>query len=230
MLQRTLGAVFAAGAHVFPGGAVDDDDEQLARHAPTPAGSGAVPGRARVAAIREAFEEAGVLLARDGQTGRPVDPTRLGAARAALRRGAGFAALVDELGVELDVDALTPVARFVTPPGAPRRFDAWFFVAAAPAGQEYRHDDEETVASVWLRPEAALAADDRGEVWLVEPTRWTLETIAGFDTAGELLDAARAAWAERRSPVSEHDARRGWLLPLTAAAAAGASHRRKTPA
>src|SRR5271157_2282615 len=109
MLQRTLGAAFVAGAHVFPGGAVDADDEQLARRAaPAPALSAALPGRARVAAIREAFEEAGVLLARDVRTGRPVDPTRLSAARAALRRGATFAAIVDELDVELDLDALTP--------------------------------------------------------------------------------------------------------------------------
>ena len=236
LLQRNLGSVFAAGAHVFPGGAVDDDDEHLVPLPATPAGPATVPGRSRVAAIREAFEEAGVLLARDARTGAPVDAAQLATARDALRRGERtFAEVVDDLGVRLDVDALTPIARFVTPPGAPRRFDTWFFVAAAPGGHQYRHDDGETVASVWMRPRDALAADRHGEVWLVEPTRWTLESVAAFARADHLLDAARAAWAAHGSPVTGHDARRGWLLALNpadgaAGAEAGSARRRKTPA
>jgi 8-oxo-dGTP pyrophosphatase MutT (NUDIX family) len=237
LLQRNLGSVFAAGAHVFPGGAVDDEDELLAPRGGTEAaGPAVVPDRFRVAAIREAFEEAGVLLARDTRTGAPVDSARLSAARAALRRGdRTFGGLVDELGVRLDIDALTPIARFVTPPGAPRRYDTWFFVTAAPRGHAYRHDEDETVASVWMRPPEALTADRRGDVWLVEPTRWTLEAVADFARSDDLLHAARAAWTAYPSPVTAHDARRGWQLPLAAlgpapAAEAGPSRRRKTPA
>lgn len=237
LLQRNLGSVFAAGAHVFPGGAVDDEDDLAApRVRAMPPGPAEVPDRFLVAAIREAFEEAGVLLARDTRTGAPVDTARLAAARDALRRGRRtFPELVDELGVRLDLDALTPMARFVTPPGAPRRYDTWFFVAAAPAGHQYRHDEDETVASVWMRPDVALGADRRGEVWLVEPTRWTLEAIAAFARSDDLLRAARVAWAAHPSPVTAHDARRGWVLPLARASRApvagvGAARRRKTPA
>jgi 8-oxo-dGTP pyrophosphatase MutT (NUDIX family) len=236
LLQRNLGSVFAAGAHVFPGGAVDDDDDELVPAAAGPAGPTSVPDRARVAAIREAFEEAGVLLARDARRGGPVDSASLGEARAALRRGGRtFRELVDQLGVRLDVEALTPIARFVTPPGAPRRFDTWFFVTAAPPGHQYRHDDDETVASVWMQPHDALRADRDGEIWLVEPTRRSLEAISGFAGSDDLLRAARAAWASNRSPVTARDARRGWQLPLAGTdrvpvGDAEPSRRRKTPA
>ena len=174
-----------------------------------------------------------MLLARDARTGEPADGASLAAARGALRRGdRSFSELVADLGLRLDVEALTPIVRFVTPPGAPRRYDTWFFVAAAPPGHQYRHDEDETVASVWMRPAAALRAARRGEVWLVEPTRWTLEAIADFARSEDLLRAAGAAWADWRTPITADDARRGWRLPLTRAdrATATGPSRRKTPA
>jgi 8-oxo-dGTP pyrophosphatase MutT (NUDIX family) len=230
MLQRNLASVFAAGAHVFPGGAVDAADDELARRSPAASvGPVGCARRFRVAAIRETFEEAGVLLARPPAA---VDATRLAAGRARLRAGTvSFAGLVDELGVELDTEALLPLARFVTPPGAPRRFDTWFFVAAAPDGHGYRHDDGETVASLWIRPRAALARDRHDGFWLVPPTRWTLEAIGGFARRADLLAAIRAAWADGDAPVRGGDVAPEWVLDLAAGGvAAPAGRRRSTPA
>ncbi len=192
-----------------------------------------VAPRFAVAAIREAFEEAGVLLARDAASGAPVDAAALPEARRALDAGVGFAAVLRELGAVPDVAALVPMARFITPAGAPRRFDTWFFVTAAPDGHEYRHDAHETVASRWIRPAAALDAHRAGTFSLVEPTVLTLTAVAGFSSAARLLTASRAAWAARLGPVTTRDARRGWVLPLPTDEppdAPLASSRRKTPA
>jgi 8-oxo-dGTP pyrophosphatase MutT (NUDIX family) len=208
MLRRNLQSVFAAGAYVFPGGAVDPDDDD----GDEPDGDTGVAARFRVAAIREAFEEAGVLLARDASTGEPVDVASLSAARQALHRGdRSFAEIVDELGVVLDTASLWPIGRFITPPGAPRRFDTWFFVAPAPHGHAYRHDDGETVASLWIRPAAALERSRDGEFELIEPTWCTLQLIGGYPRVAPLFDAIRAAW-RAPSPLEERYRDRGWVL------------------
>ena len=214
MLRRNLRSVFAAGAYVFPGGAVDPDDSDDALEV----GLGAdraetgIPARFRVAAIREAFEEAGVLLARDATTGTPVDGGSLTAAREALHRGErSFTDIVSDLGVVLDTAALWPIGRFITPLGAPRRFDTWFFVAPAPDGHAYRHDDGETVASLWIRPDAALERSRHGQFELIEPTWCTLALIARYPRVASLFDAIRAAWREP-SPLEERYRDRGWVL------------------
>jgi 8-oxo-dGTP pyrophosphatase MutT (NUDIX family) len=214
MLRRNLRSVFAAGAYVFPGGAVDPDDSDDALDAGREAGGveTGIPARFRVAAIREAFEEAGVLLARDAAAGTPVDVGSLTAARQALHRGArSFTEIVSDLGVVLDTEALWPIGRFITPPGAPRRFDTWFFVAPAPDGHAYRHDDGETVASLWIRPDAALERSRHGEFELIEPTWCTLALIARYPRVAPLFDAIRAAWREP-SPLEERYRDRGWVL------------------
>jgi 8-oxo-dGTP pyrophosphatase MutT (NUDIX family) len=220
MLRRNLGSAFAPGAYVFPGGAVDpaDGDDALDQGGAA-GGSGAgsvagVPGRFRVAVIRESFEEAGVLLARDPSSGAPVDGASLAPARQALRRGdRSFSEIVRELDVVLDTAALWPIGRFVTPPGAPRRYDTWFFVAAAPRGHAYRHDDDETVESLWIRPEHALDESRQGGFELIEPTRRTLQTIARYPRVAPLVEAIRAAWREP-SPLAGRDPRRGWVLRI----------------
>jgi 8-oxo-dGTP pyrophosphatase MutT (NUDIX family) len=222
MLQRNLRSAFAAGAHVFPGGAVDGQDDALGDSCPRAAGE-PVATRFGVAAIREAFEEAGVLLARDARSDLPVDASALPEARRALHAGVDFAAVLGDLHAVPDTAALVPMARFITPTGAPRRFDTWFFIAAAPAGHEYRHDDHETVASRWIRPSAALEAHRQGTFPLVEPTVLTLTAIAGFRRAGGLLRASRAAWADQPGPVTTRDARRGWVLALPPDVAPGGS-------
>jgi 8-oxo-dGTP pyrophosphatase MutT (NUDIX family) len=210
MLRRTLAAEFMGGAYVFPGGAVDAGDRApvlLARcHGRDDSDASAQLGLHAggigfwVAAIREAFEEAGVLLARSVASGEPVDldepgaAARLEAARREVGRGARpFVDVVVSEALLLDTGALHLFSHWVTPPGAPRRYDTWFFVAAAPEGHTYLHDDNETVASVWIRPPDALAGAERGELEIIFPTMRNLEQLARFTTAGELLEAVAAS-------------------------------------
>jgi 8-oxo-dGTP pyrophosphatase MutT (NUDIX family) len=210
MLRRTLAAEFMGGAYVFPGGAVDAGDrstELVGRchgqddsTASTQLGLHAGGIGFWVAAIREAFEEAGVLLARSAATGEPVDLDQPGAAvrlEAARREvGRGHRPFVDVVASEdllLDTGALHLFSHWITPAGAPRRYDTWFFVAAAPEGHAYLHDDSETVASVWIRPADALAGAERGDLEIIFPTMRNLEQLARFATARELLDAVTAS-------------------------------------
>jgi 8-oxo-dGTP pyrophosphatase MutT (NUDIX family) len=210
MLRRTLAAEFMGGAYVFPGGAVDAEDRAPAllgrchgrddSAASTQLGLHAGGMGFWVAAIREAFEEAGVLLARVATTGLPIDlddpstAARLETARRAVGRGERpFLEVVEDEDLLLDAGALHLFSHWITPPGAPRRYDTWFFVAAAPEGHAYLHDDSETVASVWTRPTDALAGAERGELEIIFPTMRNLEQLARFGTAHELLDAVTAS-------------------------------------
>jgi hypothetical protein len=101
-----------------------------------------------------------------------------------------FRAVVDELDVVLDLGAVHYVSRWVTPMGPPRRFDARFFVARPPAGQRAAHDDDEAVASRWVRPADLLAAFGRGEVAMMTPTLRMVRTLARFERAADVVDAA----------------------------------------
>jgi 8-oxo-dGTP pyrophosphatase MutT (NUDIX family) len=206
MLRRNLDSVWIAGASVFPGGAVDDadrhpdwerrcagwDDAGASRALGVPAGGlGFLVG-----AVRETFEEAGVLLARDPDGG-VVDArsAHFVAARAALNAGAeDFGTFADAHGLSLATDELHVFSHWITPPGGPRRYNTWFFLASAPPGS-YEHDDTELIASRWVRPVDALRAAERGEIDLIFPTRKNLEMLARFDRAREVVDAARAAAA-----------------------------------
>ncbi|MGZ6897010.1 MAG: NUDIX hydrolase [Acidimicrobiia bacterium] len=201
MLRRNFDSVWIAGASVFPGGAVDEDDRDpsWAGRCPTDESerAAAALGRADalaflVAAVRETFEEAGVLLARD-RDGSPVDASavHLTAARLALNAGEhAFADFVRAHDLLLATDELHVFSHWITPPGGPRRYDTWFFLAAAPEG-EYRHDDTELIESAWIQPRAALAAADAGEMELILPTRKNLEALARFDRADAVLAASR---------------------------------------
>ena len=202
MLRRNHDSVWIAGASVFPGGAIDDHDRAPSWTTRTRGWTDERASRALglaagglgflVGAIRETFEEAGVLLARD-RHGRPVDggTEELHAERTALNAGrTDFAGVVARHDLVLATDELHVFSHWVTPPGSPRRYDTWFFVGPAPAGR-YRHDDVELIESAWVRPAAALAAADEGTIDLILPTRRNLEAITRFATATELLDAAR---------------------------------------
>jgi 8-oxo-dGTP pyrophosphatase MutT (NUDIX family) len=181
LMRRHLRAVFTAGAHVFPGGAVDEAD-----HVP-----GADPFV--VAAIRECFEEAGALLARDADgeladLRAPEVAARFAAHRLAVH--AGERALLDVLeeeGLRPAYDELHFFSRWITPPGAPRRFDTRFFVAAAPPHQTYVHDDAELIDSAWFRPQDALDRFGAGELELILPTERSLEALAVHDTVADVL-------------------------------------------
>jgi 8-oxo-dGTP pyrophosphatase MutT (NUDIX family) len=206
MLQRTPHAVFSPGASVFPGGAVDDDDRAPAVAALVTGGDDpAVSDEmslsrgglgVKVAAARECFEEAGLLLARSAATGAAVDLTeaarraRLADLRHALN--GGRVAWADVLAAEhavLDVRDLHLFAHWRTPVGAPRRYDTWFFVARAPDGDDGIHDDNELVASAWMSPADALGEHRAGGIDLIFPTMRTLTILSRFGTAGDVIDA-----------------------------------------
>jgi len=202
MLRRNLESTWVAGAYVFPGGAVDPEDRSPTLLARCPdrddAGASELLGLGSgglgywVAAVRETFEEAGVLLARTAATGAPVDPAapHWAELRDALNAGTtSFETLVEGEDLLLDVGALHAFSHWITPDGAPRRYDTRFFVAAAPDGHAYRHDATETVASRWVRPAEALVAADEGEIELIFPTRKSLESLSRFERAADLLDA-----------------------------------------
>lgn len=209
MLQRTLSAAFARGQFVFPGGAVDDAD-----HGPAfePICDGLDDAEASermgltsgglawlVAAIRECFEEAGVLLARrrdEHQVVRFADPVvadRFNLARHAIHDGArSLVDLCAEENLLLLTDRIHLVDHWVTPVGERRRFDTRFFVAAAPEEQEPLHDDKETIASLWVRPADALDMWRAGELQMFPPTVAALEFLLPHVDVGAAMAAAAA--------------------------------------
>ena len=186
MLRRTSNAVFAGGMYVFPGGKVDAAD-------------GEGDEGYRVAAIRECYEEAGVLLAVDAH-GRMVDDGHPALAhRTAVYDGdVDVRALAGDHGLRLATDALPWMSHWITPKGeTARRFDTRFFMAASPAGQTSHHDDNETVASMWVRPADALARWEVGELQLMPPTVTNLRFLAAHPTVAAAMEAA---WAVGTPP------------------------------
>ena len=178
---------FAPDVHVFPGGRVDPTDAHpslVARSVVSPQDAAAALGgdlpptqaiAAFIAAIRESFEEAGVLLA---DVGPGSSPGALGAARAALVGGEiGFQALAAQLDLTLRTDWLVPISRWVTPPSMPRRFDARFFAAELPDGAKASIEGDEVVEHTWLRPADALDAMAAGEFAMWLPTSTTLQQL-----------------------------------------------------
>ena len=191
VVRRSARSAFMPDAYVFPGGALDAADAEpqaVARLDSVPAG---VPAEFAVAAIRELFEEAGVLLARrtDGAQFAHDDVVE---ARASLERE-GFDATIERLQLSLSGSALSYYSRWITPPvETTRRFDTRFFVARAPEGQLASADAVETHDGLWIAPATALGRGDRDEIVLVFPTRKHLERLAEFDTVAELVEHSRA--------------------------------------
>lgn len=229
MLRRNLSSVFVAGAYVFPGGAVDADDRSDAICALVDGvddrEASARVGRAEgglgfwVAAIRESFEEAGVLLARDAHTGAHPSPEvidGLAADRVSLAAGEReFATVVRDAGLVLDAGCLRVFGHWITPSPAPRRYDTWFFLAPAPAGHAYVHDDEETIASTWVRPEEALELARRKQLELIYPTFLSIEALSRFDTTTALFAAVDRAWTDPEHALRPVEAGgRAWQVVL----------------
>ena len=207
MVRRTIHAVFTPGAHVFPGGAIDAGDHDPALWARCAPVRDAVELPAAIAAVRECFEEAGILLAR--RDGAPLElgagdaVSAFAAQRAALHAGERtLLELCEREGLELATDVLLPFGHWTTPLGPPRRFATRFFVAPAPAGQHASHDGRETTAGMWARPEDVLDGADRGEIELILPTRRTLQAIATFPSVADVL--AEGA-AQRATPAEDHE-------------------------
>jgi 8-oxo-dGTP pyrophosphatase MutT (NUDIX family) len=209
MVRRSLSASFVGGAFVFPGGTVDPADrepelQQLA-DGRTDADASILLGVESgglafwVAAVRECFEESGLLLARhaDGRAidfGDPGVRARFAEHRAATNTNRlGLAELSRREDLRLSLGDLHYFAHWITPTAAPRRFDTRFFVAAAPEDQEPLHNPGELIDQVWIRPLDAIDGHRRGTFDLILPTIRNLEAIARFDRAADLLAAAASS-------------------------------------
>jgi len=195
MVKRHHQIDFATGALVFPGGKASksDFDSELGTYMDGVAAWSAEMRALAAAAIREAFEEAGILLARDGRSGEFVDEARLArleAYRQPLEKGEiGLRDLVEKENLRLACDHLVHFAHWITPKMMPKRFDTHFFIALAPHGHAGRHDGRESVDSVWIAPDEAIA--DRKRWNIIFPTKLNLMKLAQSKSVDEALKAAR---------------------------------------
>jgi 8-oxo-dGTP pyrophosphatase MutT (NUDIX family) len=224
LVRRHHAIAFMAGAHVFPGGRIDDGDRagdpswcdgiEQARQAlsdQTPEESLA----AHVAALRELFEEVGLLLARQGD-GAVVsldgdDQQQFAAARLAVHDGErSLHEVVSGAGLRLALDAVAYFGHWVTPPLDIRRFDTRFFLARVPAGQVPVHEERESTEGTWVRPSDALAGTASGRFVLPPPTWATLRELEPFASVDAALAWARQRTVRRREPrvTLEGDIRR----------------------
>lgn len=223
---------FASGALVFPGGKLEkaDGDERLIPHI-----GGIDVARDelrafRVAAIREAFEECGVLLARPRGETALVGVQRLQRLEADWREKlakdeASILDMVMAEDLELAADLMLPYSHWLTPERVKKRFDTWFFIAEAPADHVAVHDGHESVDSVWISPSQALADLEAGTRTIIYPTRLNLMVLDQSRTVGEALDASRARPMAPVQPwVEEVDGRKmlkidpAWGFPMVEAA------------
>ena len=205
LLRRQKTMAFAAGMYVFPGGSVDPRDESLPDSSwvgPRPeewasilTADDALAKALVCAAVRETFEESGVVLAGGGVDDVVADTTaddweadRL----ALLDRTLSLAAMLDRRALVLRADLLRPWAHWITPEVEPRRFDTRFFVAALPTGQRTRDVGGEADRVTWTRPADALSAFERGEIGLMPPTAFTLGELAAYETVTDVLAAGDA--------------------------------------
>ncbi|HTO01100.1 MAG TPA: hypothetical protein VL068_10535, partial [Microthrixaceae bacterium] len=220
MLQRNLNSDFVGGAYVFPGGGVDPEDSEADVEAisigRTDASASRLVGVERsglsywVAAIRESFEEAGLLLATDSDGNTISFADKEVAKRFEVHRHAvdsgerRLAEICIEEDLRLDLGSIHYFSRWVTPLGAPRRYDTRFFVAAAPKGQVALHDDREVVATVWVTPQKALADHEQGKRTMIFPTVRTMVALSRFDKVDDVLThTAAQASVEPVLPVLE---------------------------
>ena len=229
MVRRHEGTAFMGGAHVFPGGRVDPTDGDAdadwcdgIAHAARQL-DGLPPAEAvayHVAAARELFEEAGVLLARHPQgdfvsLAGAADHERLKQDRSRVHGGqTTFRAVIEHEHLRLALNALVLFAHWVTPPIDSRQFDTRFFMTRVPPHQTPAHDDTETTHSLWVRPADAIAQSVRQEIVLPPPTWSTLRELEPFASVEEALSWARRRRVVRRMPKAiEQDGHRMLLLP-----------------
>jgi 8-oxo-dGTP pyrophosphatase MutT (NUDIX family) len=199
MVVRHHAIDFASGALVFPGGRVDENDFALAANAalcPNPDGLSTEAMAFRIAAIRETFEECGVLLARPSHTVALIDAATLLAVeqthRAPLAEGRiSFDSVLTAHNLLPATDLLTHFAHWITPAHQPKRYDTHFFLAEAPAEHLAVHDGAESVDSLWITPRQVLSDTASGRFKLVFATQMNLMKLANFKTAFEAISAAR---------------------------------------
>ncbi len=201
---------FASGALVFPGGKADkqDFDDDLLPLIQSPNSDSNMRG-AEVSAIREAFEECGILLAYDNDTSQIINGTKLESIqsyREALN--SGEVALKDFLineNLKLACDQLTRFAHWITPEMMPKRFDTHFYLALAPEDHVAVHDGYESVDSVWISPRKAVEEAKAGKRTIIFPTRLNLEKLAAWNTPNQAIEATKTSeiisvlpWTEER--------------------------------
>ena len=205
LLRRDTRLANMAGMYVFPGGKLDAADQENActalldqspasLHAALaePAISDGAATGLHVAALREALEECGMLLAEPARSDALLDAVR---ARQMLHDGQGFAQVLTALGLRMATRALVPWSRWITPIApalATRRFDTRFFLAQAPAHQHATHDNEETTASLWCTARGALERYRDGSISLAPPQIMSLAHLSRYATAAQALAAARS--------------------------------------
>jgi 8-oxo-dGTP pyrophosphatase MutT (NUDIX family) len=194
MVKRHHQIDFASGALVFPGGKTHGGDHDPAWEGRALGWDAADP-LARplgIAAIREAYEETGILLARHADGSHFRGDERAGRARDDIAHDRrSFIDLVTELDVKLDLDALSVFARWITPEMMPKRFDTWFYIAAAPADQLALCDGWETVDAEWISPSEALRLASLGERKVIFPTRMNLQLLAEAEDAADAVRRAQ---------------------------------------
>jgi 8-oxo-dGTP pyrophosphatase MutT (NUDIX family) len=202
MVTRTRAMAFAGGAMVFPGGRVDPGDLALA---------GVERSAAKVAAIRETLEESGLAVALD-----PVPSPELAASlQAALHRGVAFAELLSANGLSLDLEALTPFARWKPGFRQARTFDTLFFIAEAPPGEwPLRPQPGECERAEWLSAADTLARISAGDASAIFPTIRNLERLARFGTIADARADAQAHPIETITPwIEERDGEKWITIP-----------------
>jgi 8-oxo-dGTP pyrophosphatase MutT (NUDIX family) len=224
LLRRTRGMPFAGGMTAYPGGSVDprDGDTEIAWAGPPPSAWAAAFGcderTARelvCAAVRETFEEAGVLLA--GPDGGDVVPDVAGddweeQRQALLTRDLSLAELLAGRGLAVRSDLLRPFAHWITPPVEPRRYDTKFFAAALPVGQHARDVSGEADEVAWLRPEGALAEMAAGTRPMLPPTIHTLDQLTPFADVAAALAGSPPEPVEPISPTFEETPDGRWAV------------------
>ena len=200
LLARSRASTFASGALVYPGGAVDDADRnpELRAHAQGAEGLEDDALSFRIAAIREAFEECGLLLARARGSSKligreRIDAIRLRFAGALADHSLDMLEIAKGEDLVLACDHLVPFAHWITPETQPKRFDTHFFLAAAPPDQEARHDGHGSTDSVWIAPHALVEAADAGEWYVMFPTRLNAQKFGRSATVADAIAAAGKA-------------------------------------
>ena len=220
MLRRSSRSAFLPEMFVFPGGAVDAEDAEIARTQLLRASELPAEGREpsdpafEVAALREAFEESGMLLAaRPDGSGADLDSTQLRGARAALHAGTTtFSEFLRGLDIVLDARNLWHFSHWITPPSENRRFDTHFYLASAPADQIASTDEHETFAGLWISPQEALRRHEAGTFPMIFPTIMHLRRLADFSSLADLSVFARTKEINVVLPL-ERGNRDFWFQP-----------------
>jgi 8-oxo-dGTP pyrophosphatase MutT (NUDIX family) len=209
MMVRHYEIDFNSGALVFPGGSVDKGDQEIIARPELYSGGEGLDATSlsfRIAAIRETFEESGILLARPRGSNSLVEARRAAeieaAHRAALCEGkTTFLNVITEHEMLLALDELVPYAHWITPEGMPKRFDTWFFLAAAPPEQVGAHDGKESTDSIWVSPREALAGGESGRFKLPFPTTRNLIRLGKQGSVRAALNDAKGRKVVTVMPV-----------------------------